>query len=75
MSAFTRPARSSALRAAAAAEEIQPNDEVRVDFDTGEITDITTGKTYKAQPFPLFIQNIIRSGGLLKSLKEAQNND
>ena len=63
------------LECEAAAEEIQPNDEVRVDFDTGEITDITTGKTYKAQPFPPFIQNIIRSGGLLKSLKEAQNND
>ena len=63
------------LECEAAAEEIQPNDEVYVDFDTGEITDITTGKTYKAQPFPPFIQNIIRSGGLLKSLKEAQNND
>ena len=37
------------------------------------ITDITTGKTYKAQPFPPFIQNIIKAGGLLKSLKEAEN--
>ena len=48
-------------------------DEVSVDFDTGIITDITTGKTYKAQPFPPFIQNIIKAGGLLKSLKEAEN--
>ena len=30
----------------------------------------TTGKTYKAQPFPPFIQNIITKGGLLASLKE-----
>ena len=37
------------------------------------ITDVTTGKTYKAQPFPPFIQNIIKAGGLLKSLKEAEN--
>ena len=56
-----------------AAEEISTGDEIRVDFDTGEISDITTGKTYKAQPFPPFIQNIIRCGGLLKSLKEKGN--
>ena len=53
-----------------AAEEIQPGDEVDVDFDTGVITDITTGKTYQAAPFPPFIQNIIAKGGLLASLKE-----
>ena len=53
-----------------AAEEIAAGDEVSVDFDTGIITDITTGKTYQAEPFPPFIQNIIRKGGLLASLKE-----
>ncbi len=53
-----------------AAEEIQPGDRVHVDFDTGIITDVTTGKVYKAQPFPPFIQNIIAKGGLLASLKE-----
>ena len=58
-----------------AAEEISACDEVKVDFDTGIISDITTGKTYKAQPFPPFIQNIIKRGGLLKSLKEDAAND
>ncbi len=53
-----------------AADEISAEDEIRVDFDTGIITDITTGKEYKAQPFPEFIQNIIAKGGLLVSLKE-----
>ena len=53
-----------------AAEEIEAGDEVSVDFDTGVITDHTTGKTYQAEPFPPFIQNIIRKGGLLASLKE-----
>ena len=52
-----------------AAEEINAGDEVEVNFDTGVITDKTTGKTYKAQPFPEFIQNIIAKGGLLASLK------
>ena len=53
-----------------AAEEIQPGDEVSVDFDTGLISNITTSKNYQAEPFPEFIQNIIRCGGLLASLKE-----
>jgi len=56
-----------------AAEEICAGDEVSVDFDTGEIRNLTTGKNYMAQPFPPFIQNIIRQGGLLASLKEADN--
>jgi 3-isopropylmalate/(R)-2-methylmalate dehydratase small subunit len=53
-----------------AADEINENDEVSVDFNTGLIADVTTGKTYRARPFPPFIQNIIRCGGLLRSLKE-----
>ena len=58
------------LECEAAAEEIQAGDEVSVDFDTGVITDHTTQKTYQAEPFPEFIQNIIKKGGLLASLKE-----
>lgn len=58
------------LECEAAAEEISAGDTVEVDFDTGIITDCTTGKTYQAEPFPAFIQNIIQKGGLLASLKE-----
>ena len=53
-----------------ATEEIKQGDVVSVNFDTGVITDETTGKIYKAQPFPPFIQNIISKGGLLASLKK-----
>ena len=52
-----------------AAEAIEAGSKVSVDFDTGIITDITNGKTYQAQPFPEFIQNIIKNGGLLASLR------
>ena len=55
-----------------AAEEIAAGDIVEVNFDTGMITDVTTGKIYQAQPFPPFIQDIIQKGGLLKALKEAE---
>ena len=53
-----------------AANAIENGHEVSVDFDTGVITDITTGATYQAQPFPPFIQNIIEKGGLLSSISE-----
>lgn len=56
-----------------AADEIAAGDEVEVDFDTGMINDITTGKSYKAQPFPPFIQNIIKKGGLLASLSDKED--
>lgn len=52
-----------------AAKDIKDGDEVEVDFDSGVITNITTGKTYQAQPFPPFIQNIIKNGGLMNSIK------
>ncbi len=51
-----------------AAEGIAAGDTVSVDFDSGVITDETTGKTYQAHPFPPFIKNIIASGGLLESI-------
>lgn len=53
-----------------AAEDIRDGEEVSVDFDTGLISNLTTGKTYQAQPFPPFIQNIIEKGGLLNSISE-----
>lgn len=53
----------------AASDGIAAGDEVRVDFDTGLITNLTKNETYQAQPLPPFIQNIVNRGGLLNSLK------
>ena len=58
------------LECDAASKEIAAGDEVDVDFDTGLITDITTGKTYQAEPFPPFIQQIILDGGLISHVKK-----
>ena len=58
------------LECPAASEAIANGDTVAVDFDTGLITDETTGQTFEAAPFPPFIQKIITAGGLLKKLKE-----
>ena len=53
-----------------ASERIADGDEVSIDFDSGIITNVTKGETYKAEPFPEFIKEIINSNGLLNSLKK-----
>lgn len=58
------------LECAEAVDGISAGDEVKVDFNTGIIENVTTGKKFKTEHFPNFIQNIIKSGGLMKSLIE-----
>ncbi len=53
-----------------AAKAISEGDEVEIDFDSGLISDLTTGKTYTAQPFPKFIQSIIEAGGLIYAIEK-----
>ncbi len=53
-----------------AAKEIQNGDIVSVDLSTGTIVDKTTGKEYKAEPFPPFMQKLIEAGGLAEYIKE-----
>ena len=60
------------LECEAAADAIAAGDLVSVDFDTGLITDETTGATFQAEPFPPFIQEIIAAGGLMNSIKAKQ---
>ena len=67
---FYRNAINIGLACDEAAKDIRSGDEVKVDFDTGKIENLTTGKTYQAEPFPPFIQNIIEKGGLLNSIKD-----
>ena len=56
------------LECPAASKAIREGDVVSIDFDTGLITDETTGQTFEAAPFPPFIQDIIKKGGLMNSL-------
>ncbi|MBQ7446660.1 MAG: 3-isopropylmalate dehydratase small subunit [Eubacterium sp.] len=48
-----------------AAKAIQAGDEVEVDFDSGVITDKTTGQSFQGQAFPPFMQKIIACEGLV----------
>ena len=53
-----------------AAKAIQAGDEVEVDFDTGVITDKTTGESFTSQPFPEFMQKIIDCEGLVNYINQ-----
>lgn len=53
-----------------ACDAIEVGDSVEVDFDSGEIRDLTIGRVFRSEPFPPFIQRIIKAGGLLNSIKE-----
>ena len=55
-----------------ASKKINAGDEVEVDFDNGIIKNITKNESYKAEPFPEFIKNIINSNGLLNSIKNSK---
>ena len=55
-----------------AADAISDGDLISVDFDAGTIHNETKGTTYQAAPFPPFILDIIRAGGLINSIKEAK---
>ncbi len=53
-----------------AAKAIADGDTVEVEFDSGKITDVTTGQTFTGQPFPEFMQKIIISGGLINYINQ-----
>ena len=53
-----------------AAKDIADGDEVEVDFDSGVITDKTTGKSYTGQAFPEFMQKIIKAEGLINYINQ-----
>ncbi len=52
-----------------AAAAIQNGDEVSIAFDTGTIVDETTGARFAAEPFPSFMRELIKAGGLAAYLK------
>jgi 3-isopropylmalate/(R)-2-methylmalate dehydratase small subunit len=54
-----------------AAKDIKDGDDVEVDFDSGSIKNLTTGKTYQGQPFPEFMQELISADGLIEYIKKS----
>ncbi len=53
-----------------AAKAIEAGNEVEVDFDSGIITNVTTGQSYQGQAFPEFMQRIMKADGLMNYINE-----
>ncbi len=51
-------------------KEVQEGDKVAVSLLEGKITNLKSGKTYQAKPFPPFLVEIIRAGGLVNWAKK-----
>ena len=52
-----------------AAKDIENGDKIEIDLKSGMIANITKGRTYRAEPFPEFMQNIIKAEGLINYVK------
>ncbi len=51
-----------------AAADVEEGDELEVDITGGEIRNVTKGVTFKAQPIPPFMQELIADGGLMANV-------
>lgn len=58
------------LESPEAARRIRQGDQVTVDLSTGVITDETTGEQFQSEPYPEFILQIIRAGGLIAKTRQ-----
>lgn len=52
------------------AEEIAEGDMLEIDLAGGIINNLTKNKIYKMQPFPEFLQGIVKEGGLINWVKK-----
>jgi len=53
-----------------ASEKVKEADEIEIDADNGIIKNVSTHEDYKANPIPLFMQELIAAGGLVEWTKK-----
>jgi 3-isopropylmalate/(R)-2-methylmalate dehydratase small subunit len=53
------------LECPTAVAEIKSGHQLEIDLEDGRVKDLTTGRTYEAEPYPPFMMEIIRAGGLV----------
>lgn len=51
-------------------EDIKEDNIIEINADKGIIKNLSTGAEYKAKPIPLFMQDLIASGGLVEWIKK-----
>lgn len=57
-----------------AVKGIAQGDEVTVDLESGKIENLTQKTTFQALPFPPFMQELIKSGGLIAYVQRRKQN-
>ncbi|GHU61125.1 3-isopropylmalate dehydratase small subunit [Clostridia bacterium] len=57
------------LESKEASEAIEAGNEIEIAFEGGAIRNLTKGETYKAEPLPPFMANLVKSGGLVGYVK------
>jgi 3-isopropylmalate dehydratase small subunit len=61
------------LESPGAPDSIEEGDEIEVDVDTGNITDLTRKGSFSSKPIPPFMQELIRDGGLMNHIAKRLN--
>lgn len=57
-----------------ASGNIKEGDKIEADLDNGIIYNRSTGRCFRTNPFPEFIQKIIKAGGLVESVRNGDFN-
>ena len=60
------------LECSEAVDGISEGDSVEADFASGVIYNKTTGKSFQTQPFPEFIQKLLKAGGLVAAIQSGE---
>ncbi len=61
------------LESPEAVEGIEEGDIIEIDTKKGTITNTRTGITYKANPIPPFMEELLEAGGLMEYIKKKYN--
>ena len=54
------------LESPEAVKSTQPGDELEIDLEQGIIKNLTSGQEFKAAAYPIFMRELIASGGLVE---------
>jgi len=57
------------LECSEAVDSTEAGESLEVDLTTGQVTNVTRGKTFVAEPYPDFMMSIINAGGLVEYTK------
>ena len=58
------------LESEAAVDGISNGDTVEVDLEKGVIKNLTTGKQFSAKPYPEFMSQLVKTGGLIEYTRQ-----